>query len=333
VLGYPDVFTAGDHVTDILPLKPTALEGMDHLLFEFEKEKGRKEKNLELMPHGKGFLLVEFGGDSKEDADAQTIRCMEMLKKQANPPTMKMFDDPEEEELIWKIREGGLGATAWVPGRPDSWPGWEDSAVPPEKVGNYLRDLRKLYSKYNYHPSLYGHLGQGCIHCRVGFDPYTQEGIENWRNFLEEAVEVVVSYGGSMSGEHGDGQASGEFLPKMFGETLYQAFREFKSIWDPQGKMNPGKKIDAYGVHGEPAHRGRLQPAAAGNALPLPRRQGIVRTGGPALRRRRRMPQTGRRGHVPQLSGHTRGEGQHTRPGAPLVRDDERRGADRRLEE
>jgi FAD/FMN-containing dehydrogenase len=248
VLGYPDVFPAGDHVTDILPLQPTALEGMDHLLFEFEEIKGGKEKNLKLLPEGKGFLLVEFGGENKEDADEQARRCMELLKKQSNPPSMKMYDNPEEEELIWKVREGGLGATAWVPGHPDNWPGWEDSAVPPEKVGNYLRDLRKLYDKYGHHPSLYGHLGQGCIHCRVSFDLYTTEGIQKWRDFLEEATDLVVGYGGSFSGEHGDGQASGEFLPKMFGPTIYQAFREFKSIWDPEGKMNPGKKIDAYGV-------------------------------------------------------------------------------------
>jgi len=248
VLGYPDVFAAGDHVTDILPLQPTALEGMDDLLFHFEEVKGRMKKNLKLMPEGKGWLLVEFGGDSREDADAQALHCMEMLKKQPNPPSMKMFDDPEEEELIWKVREGGLGATAWVPGRPDNWPGWEDSAVPPEKVGDYLRDLRKLYDKYGYKPSLYGHLGQGCIHCRVGFDLYTAEGIKAWRHFLEEAVDLVVRYGGSMSGEHGDGQASGEFLPRMFGETMYQAMREFKAIWDPHTKMNPGKKIDAYGA-------------------------------------------------------------------------------------
>ncbi|MHB1424552.1 MAG: FAD-binding and (Fe-S)-binding domain-containing protein [Gemmataceae bacterium] len=246
VLGYPDVYTAGDHVTDILPLKPTALEGMDHLLFEFEKIKGGKEKNLELLPEGKGYLLVEFGGDSQEDADEQAQHCMELLKKQAHPPTMKMYDDAEKVEMIWKVREGGLGATAWVPGRPDAWPGWEDSAVPPEKVGNYLRDLRKLFNKYGYNPSLYGHLGQGCIHCRAGYDLYTADGIKQWRSFLEEAVDLVLNYGGSMSGEHGDGQASGEYLPRMYGPTLYQAFREFKSIWDPQNKMNPGKKIDAY---------------------------------------------------------------------------------------
>src|SRR5205085_7071973 len=126
--------------------------------------------------------------------------------------------------------------------------GWEDSAVPVDKVAPYLRDLRQLFDKYGYHPSLYGHFGQGCIHCRVGFDLYTAEGIANFKSFMNEAADLVVSYGGSLSGEHGDGQARGEVLPKMFGETLYQAFREFKSIWDPQGKMNPGKKIDAYSI-------------------------------------------------------------------------------------
>jgi Fe-S oxidoreductase len=120
--------------------------------------------------------------------------------------------------------------------------------VPPEKVGPYLRALRQLFSKYGYHPSIYGHLGQGCIHCRVGFDLYTAEGIEHYKAFLDEAVDLVVSHGGSLSGEHGDGQARGSYLPRMFGDTLYQAFIEFKRIWDPHWKMNPGKKIEAYGV-------------------------------------------------------------------------------------
>ncbi len=248
LLGYPDVYSAGDHVTDILPFRPTALEGMDHLLFHFVKQKGDKNADLALLPPGQGFLFVEFGGDSKEDADAQARRCMEALKRAANPPHMKLVDDPKQEKMIWKVREGGLGSTAWVPGQPDSWPGWEDSAVPPDKVGPYLRDLRKLFNKHGYNPSLYGHLGQGCIHCRVGFDLYTADGLKNFRSFMDEATDLVVRYGGSLSGEHGDGQARGEYLPKMFGPKLYQAFLEFKSIWDPQWKMNPGKKVDAYGV-------------------------------------------------------------------------------------
>ncbi len=246
VLGYPDIFTAGDHVMEILAFHPTALEGLDHLLFHFVKQSGKEEANIALLPKGTGFLMVEFGGDSKEDADDQARRCMEKLKQDSNPPTMKLFDDPKEEEMIWKVREGGLGSTAWVPGRPDNWPGWEDSAVLPEKVGPYLRDLRKLFDKFDYHPSLYGHLGQGCIHCRVGFDLYTAEGIKKFRQFMEEAADLVVSYGGSLSGEHGDGQARAELLPKMFSPELMEAHREFKRLWDPEWKMNPGKVIDPY---------------------------------------------------------------------------------------
>jgi FAD/FMN-containing dehydrogenase len=248
VFGYPDVFTAADHVPDILPLHPTGLEGMDHLLFEWSEAAGNVAGGLALLPPGKGILYVEFGGDSKEDSDAQARRCMDLLKRIAHPPTMKLLDNSEEEEKVWKVRENGLGATAWVPGHPDTWPGWEDSAVPPDKVGPYLRELRKLFSKYGYHPSLYGHFGQGCVHCRVAFDLYTAEGIQNFRNFLDEAADLVVSFGGSLSGEHGDGQGRAELLPKMYGPDLMEAFHEFKRIWDPDWKMNPGKVIDPYPI-------------------------------------------------------------------------------------
>ena len=246
VLGYPDVYRACEHLTEILEFKPTALEGLDHLLIEYVREKGDKAADITMLPGGRGFLMVEFGGESKRDSDDQARRCMEALKRGANPPAMKLFDDPAEEEKLWKVREGGLGSTAWVPGHPDAWEGWEDSAVPPEKVAGYLRDLRALFDKYDYHPSLYGHFGQGCVHCRVQFDLYTAEGVRKYRSFAEEASDLVCGYGGSLSGEHGDGQSRGEFLPKMFGERLYRAMQEFKRIWDPDGKMNPGKKIDAY---------------------------------------------------------------------------------------
>ena len=248
VLGYEDIYTAGDAVMDILEFNPTGLEGMDHMLFKFVKEKGDENANLSLLPEGDAFLMVEFGGDSKEDSDAQGRKMMEHLKAISgkHTPKMKLFDNPKEEEMIWKVREGGLGSTAWVPGMPDTWEGWEDSAVPVEKVGDYLRDLRKLLERYDYHVTLYGHLGQGCIHTRIPFDLYSKPGIEKWRRFIDEATDLVVRYKGSFSGEHGDGQSRGEWLEKMFGPELMQAMREFKSIWDPHWKMNPGKIIDAY---------------------------------------------------------------------------------------
>ena len=122
------------------------------------------------------------------------------------------------------------------------------AAVPPEKLGNYLRDFRKLLERFGYEGDLYGHFGQGCIHTRIDFHLETHEGIKQFRSFLESAADLVLSYGGSLSGEHGDGQSRAWLLPKMFGPELIEAFREFKSIWDPEWRMNPGKIVDAYDV-------------------------------------------------------------------------------------
>ncbi len=147
---------------------------------------------------------------------------------------------------MWEVRESALGVTSHVPGEPLNWEGWEDAAVAPEKLGGYLRDLRKMFAAYGYKGSLYGHFGHGCVHTRINFDLQSKDGIAKFRKFMEEAADLVVSYGGSISGEHGDGQSRGELLPKMFGPELVQAFREFKAAWDPEWKMNPGKLIEPY---------------------------------------------------------------------------------------
>jgi FAD/FMN-containing dehydrogenase/Fe-S oxidoreductase len=246
VLGYKDVYEAGDHVPDIMQHQPIALEGMDDRLVADMKAVHLHPHNLELLPPGGGWLLVEFGGDSKADSDAQARKLMDALRRRENAPSMKLYDDPPVELKIWKVRESGLGATAHVPDKPITWEGWEDSSVPPENLGKYLRALRQLFDKYEYSCDLYGHFGQGCVHTRIDFDLETAAGISKFREFLHEAAHLAVSLGGSISGEHGDGQSKAELLPIMFGDELMEAFREFKKIWDPDGKMNPGKVIDAY---------------------------------------------------------------------------------------
>lgn len=247
VLGYNDLYSAGKHIMDILRFKPIGLEGLDDLLVHYMKKKGLDVENLPLLPKGNAWLLVEFGGDSKHDTDNQAKRLMIALKQQAAPPTMSLFDDLAQENKLWEVRKAGLGATAWVPGEPTTEEGWEDSAVPPEKVGEYLVDLRKLFNKYGWNPSLYGHFGQGCVHCRVPFDMLTEKGLETYKKFTIEAAHLVVSYGGSISGEHGDGQSKADLLEIMYGKELIEAFHEFKRIWDPEWKMNPGKMVDPYG--------------------------------------------------------------------------------------
>jgi FAD/FMN-containing dehydrogenase/Fe-S oxidoreductase len=248
VLGYPSVFEAADHVPEILEYGPTGLEGIDNRLIKDMVQKGKHTSEVPKLPDGDGWLLVEFGGESREESHAKAEQCVARLEKDSCTPAIRLFDDLEEEQQLWEIREAGLGATAYVPMERDHWPGWEDAAVPPQRLGGYLRDFRDLLDKHEYRAALYGHFGDGCVHCRINFDLRSAGGIRTWRRFLDEAADLVVSHGGSLSGEHGDGQQRAELLPKMYGEELIGAFREMKRIWDPGNRMNPHKVVDPYPI-------------------------------------------------------------------------------------
>jgi FAD/FMN-containing dehydrogenase/Fe-S oxidoreductase len=246
VLAYPDVFSAGDHVTELMKYGPIGLEGLDDRLISDMKAVHLHPDNVELLPPGGGWLLVEFGGNDRRESRAKAQACVDAIERTDNPPVMKLFDDPEQERMIWTVRAAGLGATAHVPNKKITWEGWEDAAVPPARLGAYLRDFRALLDRYDYEGDLYGHFGQGCVHTRIDFDLETNAGIAKFHRFLGDASDLVVRYGGSLSGEHGDGQSKAEFLPKMFGGDLVRAFGEFKALFDPDGKMNPGKVVDPY---------------------------------------------------------------------------------------
>jgi FAD/FMN-containing dehydrogenase/Fe-S oxidoreductase len=248
VLGYADVFTAADHVPDVRRFRPVGLEGFDAGLVQDLRDAGLHADDLRLLPDGAGWLLVEFGADSSEESRGHAEDFAQAMRRLPDGPTVRLFQTPEQQQKLWVIRESGLAATARVSGRDPTWPGWEDSAVPPERLGTYLRELRALMRQHGYEADLYGHFGQGCVHCRIDFDLRTADGIRNFRSFVEEAADLVHRHGGSLSGEHGDGQARGELLPRMFGAEMMQAFHEFKAIWDPDGRMNPGKILDAYPV-------------------------------------------------------------------------------------
>jgi FAD/FMN-containing dehydrogenase/Fe-S oxidoreductase len=246
VLGYPSVFHAADHVPQVMSYRPIGCEGMDDRLVTDIESVGYEAEVVKILPEGKGFLLVEFGGDSKTAADARARTMLDELGRLPDAPASKLFDDADEERRVWKVREAGLGATAHVDRDRPTWEGWEDSSVPPERLGEYLRSFRQLLDTHGLHGDLYGHFGQGCVHTRIDFDLETAEGIQRYRAFVEAAADLVVSLGGSLSGEHGDGQSRGELLGKMYGPEVMSAFHEFKRIWDPAWKMNPGKIIEAY---------------------------------------------------------------------------------------
>ncbi len=242
-LGYPDIFSAADQVPEILNFQPIGLEGFEATIVDGLKKKGAP--NLELLPKGRGFLLVEFGSNDPGAADQRARELIDLLKQSAKPPDIRLYSK-SDAGLIWKIRETGARSAAAAPGAPAEWEGWDDSAVAPDKLGGYLRDIRKLLDEYNYRASFYGHFGHGCVHMRITFDLESEDGIRKYGEFVERAADLVIGYGGSLSGEHGDGQSRGALLPKMFGPELMKAFLAFKSAWDPDSKMNPNKVVNAY---------------------------------------------------------------------------------------
>jgi FAD/FMN-containing dehydrogenase/Fe-S oxidoreductase len=244
-VGYADAFVAADQVPAILNFVPIGLEGFQGSIIEGLRKKGAP--NLDLLPAGGGFLLVELGGDEEGEVQNRARQLVAELKLQPGSPATRIYGG-NEARAVWQIRESGPRAAAFVPGAPPEWEGWEDAAVAPEKLGSYLREIRALMNEYGYKGAFYGHYGHGCVHMRINFDLESEGGIRKYSEFVERAADLVVSYGGSLSGEHGDGQSRGALLPKMFGPELIGAFRQFKAAWDPGNKLNPHKLIDAAPV-------------------------------------------------------------------------------------
>ncbi|MBB3041835.1 FAD-binding and (Fe-S)-binding domain-containing protein [Nocardioides soli] len=264
VLGFGSIGEAADAVPHIVEHEPIALEGVDQYLIRDQQVKGMNPDALAELPEGTGYLLVQMGGEDADEADRRAEQMLRALGTTDHAPDVAFYDDPAREHELWQVRESGLGATAHVPGKPDTFEGWEDSAVPVDRLGDYLRDLRVLYEEFGYAgdtgPSLYGHFGQGCVHTRVPFDLYSTEGVAAYRRFLERAADLVVSYGGSLSGEHGDGQTRGELLPRMFGDEVVGLFEVVKGLFDPDDLMNPGKVVHPAGLDEHLRLGGRWAP-------------------------------------------------------------------------
>ena len=248
LIAYPDVFAAGDQSPHIdRECRPIAIEGFQRRVIDFARLAGKHMPGLELYPEGDAWLLVEFGADTREEVLLKARNAEQWVTEHDSAQVgVRRLEEPALQRQAMEVRELGLGVSR-VPGlADDTWGGWEDAAVEPAQLGSYLRDLYALCDRYGYFIVLFGHFGQGCVHTQMNFDLRTVEGVARYRSFVTEAAHLVVRHGGSLSGEHGDGQSRAELLPIMFGNDLIGAFREFKSIWDPTGKMNPGKVVDPY---------------------------------------------------------------------------------------
>jgi FAD/FMN-containing dehydrogenase/Fe-S oxidoreductase len=239
VLGFDDVYVAADQVPWILEHRPQALEGFDHYLADFARAK--RLDAVPLLPPGRAFLLVELGADTADGALAAAERLTTQVRRVRACTGVAPLFATAEQRAVWSLRESGLGAGAFVPGHLRTWPGAEDTAVPPARLGDYLRRFVQVLARHDLAAATYyGHFGEGCVHCRVNFDFTTVEGVATFRAAMLDIGDLVTEFGGSLSGEHGDGRARSELLPKMFGPELIAAFAEFKRIFDPDSMMNPG---------------------------------------------------------------------------------------------
>jgi FAD/FMN-containing dehydrogenase/Fe-S oxidoreductase len=248
VVGYPGVFGAADAAPGFLDLAPLTIEGMDVALIAALRAARPTDQRYQLLPDGEGWLFIETGGATAGEARASAQAIADRAAQTGG--TSRIVTDPAQARTLWGIREAGAGIlTRGADGR-EAWPGWEDTAVPPQQLGPYLREFRKLMDDHGRRGAYYGHFGDGCVHIRIDFDLVTKPGIADFRRFIEEAADLVTARGGSLSGEHGDGQARAELLPRMYPPELIDAFAEFKAIWDPKDRMNPGtivrpRKLDA----------------------------------------------------------------------------------------
>ncbi|WP_227999935.1 FAD-binding and (Fe-S)-binding domain-containing protein [Mycolicibacterium sp. P1-5] len=270
VMGFSDIAAAGAAVGKILPHKPAALEGFDGRMVSLERAKHIAEGALDDLPEGNAWLIAQFN----DDDSAAATRCARRMLDDVcggDDSSAVVIDDPDQQAEIWQAREAGLGATARLLDGHDTHAGWEDAAVPPAELGNYLADFTAMLDRFGYSgASLYGHFGHGCVHVRIPFDLTTAAGITTYRTFVEESARLVTRYGGSLSGEHGDGQQRGELLPIMFGDNIVEAFGELKDIFDPQNRMNPGKLVHPHPLDANLRWGPTFRPAEPRTAFAYP---------------------------------------------------------------
>ena len=266
-LGYEDTIESARDVVTILAAKPSAIEGLDASIVDIMRHR-RGAASVDSLPEGNAFLMVEFPGDTIEEATGDCDRLLEALRATGRVRDHAIVTEPTERAKLWRIREDGAGLSSRRIDGVQTWPGWEDSAVAPERLADYLTDLLPLVGKFNYTAFMYGHFGAGCVHMRLDYDLRSEAGRATFEEFTREAAQLVVSHGGSLSGEHGDGRARSELLEVMYSPGMIALFKAFKHLWDPAGILNPGIIVNPEPFAASLALEGVAEPGPAHGEAP-----------------------------------------------------------------
>ncbi|OMI36240.1 FAD-binding and (Fe-S)-binding domain-containing protein [Streptomyces sparsogenes] len=271
VLGYRDACAAADAVPALLEHRPLALEGLDQALTDIVT-RPRTRAAIDTLPGARAWLFAEIGGE-REELPRRAAELAAAAGRTAGCTGGEVVTDPARARRLWRIREDGAGLATRLPDGSEAWPGWEDAAVPPERLGSYLRHFTDLLTRHGLRGAVYGHFGEGCLHVRIDFDFTTEHGTAVFRAFVTDAAKLVADHGGSLSGEHGDGQARSELLPLMYGPEVIALFEEFKNAWDPDNGLNPGMIVRPLPVDGNlrvSPHRAPLPLTPLHTVFPFP---------------------------------------------------------------
>ncbi len=246
VLGFADSIASADCVQVVLRHAPLTMESINVDLVERLPDEVRRMAERAGLPTGNAWLLVEIGGDDAQAAATAAAALIDDLRDSGSgpPPTVSLVTDPGAQAVLWRCRTDAAGLATRRADGVQAWGGWEDAAVPPLRLADYLRGLDDLLARYRLSGASYGHFGEGCMHMRIDFDLLHRAGVAAFRSFVAEATELVVSLGGSVSGEHGDGRARSELLGRMYGADGLALLQQMKDIWDPGRVMNPGMVVD-----------------------------------------------------------------------------------------
>jgi FAD/FMN-containing dehydrogenase/Fe-S oxidoreductase len=256
VLGFSDSVASAECVPVVLAHSPLTMESINVDLVDRLPGEVRRAAAEAGLPAGRAWLLVEMGGEDGVAAEMSAEKMLAALRDSGSPASASLVSDPAAQAVLWRCRTDAAGLATRRADGAEAWGGWEDAAVPPERLADYLRDLDGLMGRYGLSGASYGHFGEGCMHMRIDFDLFTAEGVAAYRSFVEEATDLVVTLGGSVSGEHGDGRARSELLGRMYGSDGLALLAEMKHLWDPRGMMNPGVIVEPPALDAAIRHLG-----------------------------------------------------------------------------
>ena len=244
VLGFSDSVSSAECVPVVLAHSPLTMESINVDLVDRLPAEVRRAAMEAGLPAGRAWLLVEMAGEDRVAAEMAAEKMLAALRDSGSPASASLVSDPGAQAVLWRCRTDAAGLATRRADGAEAWGGWEDAAVPPERLADYLRALDALMAGYGLSGASYGHFGEGCMHVRIDFDLLSPHGVAAYRSFVEEATDLVVSLGGSISGEHGDGRARSELLGRMYGQDGLALLAEMKHIWDPDALMNPHVIVD-----------------------------------------------------------------------------------------